>query len=471
MALALKQQSKVNWIKFSDENSSYFHVIMRKERLENRITTFMKGDVIIDDFEEVVKHLVKHFENFMDNKSSAISIIDEACVKQGNYLSLEQQGRLIRPFNKGNVKKALFSIHPSKSPGLDGFGSGSYKDLWSKIGDEVSSAVLNFFENGRLSNILNETVIYLFLRLSDVLPSIVSDNQGAFIKNRLLAHKIMIFQDLLKGYTRKNVSARIQGSFKGKKGLRQGDPMSPLLFVLVMEYLTRLLSYYSRQKGFGFHPLCKHLRLPNLCFADDLVIFCKGNINSVRITFEAFTKFYNDTSLSANTSKSQIYFGGVREEIKSKILDIVQIEEGRFLVKYLVVQLRPTKWKASDCGIILDKLNPNCWASRNLSFASRAQLIHSVLLGIMNYWMSIFIIPSKITTAIDKSCRDFLWGSSGNKSKLHRTSWEKICLPKNLGGVGFREGKSGTRLCWLSICGSFLRRRIAYGSNGSTQFI
>ncbi|KAF4395244.1 hypothetical protein F8388_001631 [Cannabis sativa] len=91
MALALKQQSKVNWIKFSDENSSYFHVIMRKERLENRITTFMKGDVIIDDFEEVVKHLVKHFENFMDNKSSAISIIDEACVKQGNYLSLEQQ--------------------------------------------------------------------------------------------------------------------------------------------------------------------------------------------------------------------------------------------------------------------------------------------------------------------------------------------------------------------------------------------
>uniref|UniRef100_A0A803PRQ9 Reverse transcriptase domain-containing protein n=1 Tax=Cannabis sativa TaxID=3483 RepID=A0A803PRQ9_CANSA len=237
------------------------------------------------------------------------------------------------------------------------------------------------------------------------------------------------------------LNGRIQGSFKGKKGHRQGDPMSPLLFVLVMEYLTRLLSSYSSKKGFGFHPLCKHLRLTNLCFADDLVIFCKGNINSVRLIFEAFSKFCNDTGLSTNSSKSQIYFGGVREEIKALILDIVKIEEGGFPLKYLGVQLRPTKWKASDCGIILDKLNRNlnCWASRNLSFAGRAQLIHSVLLGIRNYWMSIFIIPSKITAAIDKSCRDFLWGRSGNKSKLHRASWEKVCLPKKLGGVGFRE--------------------------------
>ncbi|KAF4388828.1 hypothetical protein F8388_019007 [Cannabis sativa] len=75
MSLAIRQQSKVNWVKFSDENSSYFHAIMRKRRLENRITTFMKGDVIIDDYEKVVNHFIKHFENFMGSKSSAISIM------------------------------------------------------------------------------------------------------------------------------------------------------------------------------------------------------------------------------------------------------------------------------------------------------------------------------------------------------------------------------------------------------------
>ncbi|KAF4362481.1 hypothetical protein F8388_019764 [Cannabis sativa] len=78
----LRHQSKVNWIKFSDENTSYFQAVMRKRRLENRITTFMEWDTIIDDFEEVVKHFVKHFENIIGSKSLASSLIDGACLKR-----------------------------------------------------------------------------------------------------------------------------------------------------------------------------------------------------------------------------------------------------------------------------------------------------------------------------------------------------------------------------------------------------
>ncbi|XP_062100450.1 uncharacterized protein LOC133806354 [Humulus lupulus] len=417
----LKQQSKLNWVKFSDENSRFFHAIMRKRRVENRITTFTLGDKIEDDYSKVVEHFLSHFKNFIGRRSLASKEIDKNCLYQGNRLSLEHQVRLLRPFGKSDVKKALFSIHSCKSPGLDGFGSGFFKGLWTDIGDEISLAVLEFFQDGFLPKDLNETVISLIpkiadpnsasdyrpiaccntlykciskmicTRLSEVLPFLVHSNQGAFIKNRVLAHNIMIFQDLLKGYTRKNISARcimkidlskaydtvdwhfveellkhlcfpsrfiywilaclkgtsynllmngrIQGSFKGEKGLRQGDPMSPLLFVLIMEYLTRLLAHYSDKKGFGFHPLW----------------------------------------LSANKSKSQIFFGGVKETIKDQILGLVQMEEGSF--------------------------------------------------------------PLKITAAIDKSCRDFLWGNNGIRSKLHLPSWEKVCLPKKLRGIGFREGK------------------------------
>ncbi|XP_062075831.1 uncharacterized protein LOC133779952 [Humulus lupulus] len=501
----LKHPSKINWVVFSDENSKYFHAVMRKRRLENRITSFITGDKTEDDYEKVVNHFLSHFEQFMGRSSSATMDLDLDCMNQGNSLSVEQQVRLLRPFSKRDVKKAMFSIHSSKSPGLDGFGSGFFKGLWGIIGAKISQAVLGFFQDGFLPKSLNETVISLIpkvadpksasdyrpiaccntlykciskllcTRLSEVLPFLVHSNQGAFIKNRNLAHNIMIFQDLLKGYTRKNISARcimkidlskaydtvdwlfvekllkslcfpsrfinwimvclkgtsysllmngrIQGSFKGEKGLRQGDPISPLLFVLIMEYLTRLLAHNAGKKGFGFHPLCKHLRLTNLCFADDLIIFCKG--------------------LSASKTKSNVFFGGVKDEAKLKILDLMQMDEGTFPLKYLGVHLRPTKWKAADCGVILDKLhkNLNCWASRNLSFAGRAQLIHSVLIGIRNFWMGIFILPSKVTAAIDKCCRDFLWGSRGNRSKLHLPSWEKVCLPKKLGGIGFREGK------------------------------
>ncbi|KAM6548127.1 hypothetical protein CsatB_019803 [Cannabis sativa] len=239
------------------------------------------------------------------------------------------------------------------------------------------------------------------------------------------------------------LNGRIQGSFKGEKGLRQGDPLSPLVFVLIMEYLSRLLSFYSSKKGFGFHPLCKNMRLTNLCFADDLIIFCKGNVKSVELVNAAFLEFCQATGLASKKRKSHVYFGGVNEEIKSKILELIQMEEGTFPLKYLGVVLRPTKWKASNCGVILDKLSLKLsgWASRNLSFAGRAQLIRSVLLGIRNFWMSLFILPKKIVDAIDKKCRDFLWGMNGNISKLHIPSWEKVCLPKQFGGIGFREGK------------------------------
>ena len=67
-------------------------------------------------------------------------------------------------------------------------------------------------------------------------------------------------------------------SFAAKRGLRQGDPLSPLLFVIGMEYLSRSL----KSGTFGFHPQCKVIKLTHLCFADDLMIFRKGHLSSMR---------------------------------------------------------------------------------------------------------------------------------------------------------------------------------------------
>uniref|UniRef100_A0A803NL01 Reverse transcriptase zinc-binding domain-containing protein n=1 Tax=Cannabis sativa TaxID=3483 RepID=A0A803NL01_CANSA len=363
---------------------NYFHAIIKKRRAENQVCSFTVNGVVVDEYDKVVEHFLNHFRNFMGRQSSTSRRLDEDCLEFGNKLTIEHQANLIRPFSKKDVKEALFGIHSSKILGPDGFGAGFFKELWNDIGDDFSCAVLGFFQTGKLPQELSATSISLIpkidnpqgafdyrpiacctttykciskmicTRLSEVLPELIHENQGGFVKKRLLSHNVLILHDLLKG-------------------------------------------------------------LVNLRSADDLIIFCKGNDKSVKMVKDAFQRFSEATGLIGNKAKST----------------------------YLGVNLRPTKWRSADCGIILDKLHKNLhtWASRNLPFAGRAQLIHSILLGIRNYWMGLFLLPQKITTAIDKCVRDFLWGSKGNKSKFHIPSWEKFCLPKNSGDLGFKKGK------------------------------
>uniref|UniRef100_A0A803NJ41 Reverse transcriptase zinc-binding domain-containing protein n=1 Tax=Cannabis sativa TaxID=3483 RepID=A0A803NJ41_CANSA len=167
------------------------------------------------------------------------------------------------------------------------------------------------------------------------------------------------------------------------------------------------------------------------------------------------------SGLHINSSKSQIYLGDVKTEEKQAIIDGFHLTEGTFPLKYLGVPLRPTKWKAEDYGIIVDKIKQrlHTWSSRHLSFAGKAQLIHYVLLGLRNYWMSIFVLPHSVTKEVEKLCRGFLWGMNGNRSKIHVASWEKVCLPKAYGGLSFKNGrfwdyelKSDTSWYWRKLC-------------------
>ncbi|XP_062112719.1 uncharacterized protein LOC133823882 [Humulus lupulus] len=169
----------------------------------------------------------------------------------------------------------------------------------------------------------------------------------------------------------------------------------------------------------------------------------QGSLSSVKVIKNVLREFSSVTGLHINENKSQIFFGGISDAEKLHLSVELKLTEGLFPLKYLGVPMRPTKWKHEDCDIIIQKIKMrlHTWASRHLSFAGRMQLIHSVLFGLRNYWMSIFVLPQSIIKEIERLCRGFLWGVNGNRCKIHMASWEKVCLPKVFGGLGFRNGQ------------------------------
>ncbi|XP_019242001.1 PREDICTED: uncharacterized protein LOC109229805 [Nicotiana attenuata] len=165
--------------------------------------------------------------------------------------------------------------------------------------------------------------------------------------------------------------------FEAKRGLRQGDPLSPLLFVIAMEYLCRLMKQLGNNKEFRFHPRCAKVRLIQLGFADDLLLFCKGDVQSVMALHKQFQIFFTASGLVANTSKSSVYFGGVDSRTRLKIMEVLGYTKGDLPFGYLGVPLSTKRLSAIQCEPLIDKMlnRIQCWTAKFLSYAGRATLI------------------------------------------------------------------------------------------------
>ncbi|XP_056688098.1 uncharacterized protein [Spinacia oleracea] len=333
----------------------------------------------------------------------------------------------------------------------------------------------------------------LTTRMQTVISEVVNEAQSGFIPGRQIADNILLATELIKGYIRSHVSPRcmlkvdlkkaydsiewpflkdlmlglgfpecfvgwvmacittvsysilINGSptlpFRARKGLRQGDPMSPFLFALGMEYLTRHLQHLQSLPDFNFHPRCEKLAITHLMFADDLLIFARADPHSVLMLFDAFSKFSKASGLEANLDKSNIYIGGVNASERRAIVDLVHIPEGQFPFRYLDVPLSIKKLVYNQCRPLIDKVisRDKTWTARNLSYAGRLQLVQSILLSLQAYWCQIFILPKKVIKEIQNYCRIFLWTGHTDPSRKSLVVWHRLCLPRSAGGWNLKE--------------------------------
>ncbi|XP_074271180.1 uncharacterized protein LOC141595106 [Silene latifolia] len=124
--------------------------------------------------------------------------------------------------------------------------------------------------------------------------------------------------------------------FPGKCGLRQGDPLSPYLFVICMEVLSMLLRRLLRAVNFSYHPKSVQLNLTHLVFADDLLVFTRGDLPSVKAVAHCLDHFNKLSGLHANPTKTDLYLGGVADNVSDLILEATGFSMGAFPFRWIL---------------------------------------------------------------------------------------------------------------------------------------
>ena len=472
--------------------------------------------------------LVNHYFHNMFTSSNPMGI-DQVVNVVDRIVTADMNRWLMREFDASEVRQALFQMHPTKAPGPDGMSAIFFQTYWHIVGNDFTSAIIDFLNSSNMLSAVNFThivmipktkspesmaqfrpislcnVIYktiskvLANRLKVILPSIISESQSAFVSGRLISDNILVaFEslhylknkrkgktahmaaklDMSKAYDRVewgylealmlrlglngawvriimkclttvSYSVLLNGTptetFSPTRGIRQGDPLSPYLFLLCAEGLSALLRRGEAEFMFRGVAVCRGgPRVTHLLFADDCMLFFRATSEECRTVLNILDQYEAASGQKLNNEKTSIFFSAnTSTESKEEIRNLMGASNTSSIEKYLGLPsfVGRSKIKAFEdlSAKVWKKLQG--WKEKLLSQAGREILIKAVTQAIPVYAMSCFRIPDGICDSINSMTSNFWWGQKTNERKTHWKSWHGMCSSKADGGMGFRNLK------------------------------
>ncbi|XP_022558258.1 uncharacterized protein LOC111206163 [Brassica napus] len=452
-----KQKSRVFWLREGDRNTKFFHALTKQRRARNKITQLLdENGNIVEDEEGLVAIATSYFrQNF---ESSNPEKIEEALAQVPTTITGDMNANLTAPVSEWEVKLALFAMHPEKAPGPDGMTALFYQKFWDIVKEDLTLMVNKFLFEGVMASGLNDTNICLIpkvtkpnamaqfrpislcnvsykiiskvlcQRLKKVLPGLISETQSAFVAGRQISDNVMIAQEMFH-------ALRTKPSGRNKRMAIKTD-MSKAYDRMEWSFIEAVL----RKMGFSWTWISWVMRcITSVKYKVLMNGEPRGNITPE--VMKVVRRYGKASGQCINFDKSSLLFGKrINATTRQEIKDALGIHNEGGMGTYLGI---PEDISGSKCKLfafLKDKLmhRVNGWTGRWLSKGGKEVLIKSILLALPTYVMSTFLLPLEICENLANAIAQFWWSSNPPKRGIHWAKWEKVCLPREEGGIGFR---------------------------------
>ncbi|XP_024157591.1 uncharacterized protein LOC112165325 [Rosa chinensis] len=233
------------------------------------------------------------------------------------------------------------------------------------------------------------------------------------------------------------------GLFRPTRGIRQGDPLSPYLFLLVTEGLSGLLHHAdSTELIHGVRAAPNAPSISHLLFADDSLLFVNATVDECVSLKQCLLLYECAAGQQINFQKSALSFGpNVSEQMQEEIKVILGVPVVELHEKYLGLPTTIGRNKTDVFKKLNERLDVHLqgWQGKFLSKAGKLVLIKAVAQAIPTYSMSVFQLPIGVCKKFQAKVSKFWWGKGGGTKGVHWCSWDNLCNRKEDGGLGFRD--------------------------------
>ncbi|XP_010419043.1 PREDICTED: uncharacterized protein LOC104704701 [Camelina sativa] len=407
------QKSRDKWLHSGDKNTKYFHSSVKSDRNKNALVKLIDEDGVTHRLEASKGDVAaSYFQNLFS--SSYPSEEDHQFFQDmAPRVNDEMNDSLIAEVSEEEVRLAVFDISPSRAMGADGmtrsqrrfstFSRIDFDKEWNYtqlclIPKMVNASFMSEMRPISLCSVMYKIISKIMVaRLKPLLTDIVSPNQSAFVPERLIYDNIIIAHEIVD-------SLRTQGS--------------------TSKYFMALMTDMS-----------KDFNRVEWSYLQALLLQCEALQNILDFYGRA-------TGQTINLDKSSINFGAkVDERVKEHIKIKMKITNEGGAGSYLGLPECFSGSKADMLEYIHERMKNRFsgWFARTLSQGGKEILIKTVAMAMPIFVMSCFKLPKSTYTTLSSAMYEFWWSNMENHKKINWISWNKLCLTKDQGGLGFKD--------------------------------